>query len=126
MSRIEKLEAKRTNAIDATRALAAFLDSHDLGALSPRFTEVVVALDSGKIEKAIRLDRANKAISRKGIVSLDDLWVTANPGEEEGTVQAKFKFLKRSQHKAISNLRVFLTYDLDHPGVDLEFNSCDH
>jgi hypothetical protein len=115
----EKLESKRENAIKAHILLISFLDSHGFSSWSERFRDVVNALDTCDLKKAITLE---KAIPRAGMGAFGDFFIDPITGEEEWETWSKFVFFSSAQQKSISNIRAYLEYNLDNELLDLDYD----
>lgn len=111
-----RLAAKRENVIAITTQLVTFLNSHSLAGWSPRFREIIVALQQGDDSAAIALE---DAIPRVNMGSFGDFYVDDIDGESEGHGQRQFECLNSAVIKAITNLRLYVTYEIDRPLVEL-------
>ena len=117
-----RLEEKPSNAIDIHKCFIAFLHSHQLNTRVSKFERILADLKASDFDAAIEHD---KAIPRGGMGSLSDVYLDPKPGEDPAKTQSSFLYLLGAQHKSIARIRVYRTYDLDHPLIDLNLDNLD-
>jgi len=110
------------NAIDIHTCVIAFLRSHQLDRWVDGFQQILTALDESKLNQAIDL---NKTIPRGGMGSLSDIFMEPKSGEDANKLQSSLMYLIGSQGRSIDRIRVFMTYNLDHPLIDLDLDNLD-
>lgn len=108
----DRLQAKRDDAVSRINALAAFLVQHELEGWADRFREVAKALQRGDDKIAIALD---KAIPRGGMGSLTDIYI--GNGTDDGELDRVFHSLVGDASRCVSNIRLYLDYEMDRPLV---------
>ena len=108
----DRLQPKRDDAISRINALAEFLDQHGLDGWADRFREIAHALHRGDDKMAIALD---KAIPRGGMGSLTDIYI--GHGTDDGELDRAFRALAGNASRCVSNIRLYLDYEMDRPLV---------
>ena len=102
------LQTKIQNATEATRAFVAVLESEGFTTWAQRFRDIQAALEAGDTKTAIHLLGTTR---HGGMGCLSDIMAAD---------QKSFDRAWGNCSTAIGNVRLFLTYGFDRPGVNVD------